>query len=116
MMGYFQYKSVLLLKMILTAVEDQDHRYDLDVFVGELQTGLCVLEMTYKQNVILDVEDGRVSLVDLEKKEQLFIYLSKFKQDQSRDRKKSYRDQNKLSLSRSLPTVETLTGSWNLSD
>jgi hypothetical protein len=69
MMGYFQCKSVLLLKMILTAMEDQDHRYDLDVFVGELQTGLCVLEMTYKQNVILDVEDGRVSLVDLEKKE-----------------------------------------------
>ncbi len=67
MMGYFPYKSELLLKMFLIVMEDRDHRYDHDVFDDELQTGLCVLMMTYMQNVILDVEDGRVSLVDLSK-------------------------------------------------
>jgi hypothetical protein len=65
MMGYFQYKSELLLKILLVAVEDQDHQYDLDVFADGLKTGLCVLVMTYTQDVILDIEDGRVSLVDL---------------------------------------------------
>ncbi len=64
-MGYFQYKSELLLKMLLSVVEDQDHQYDLDVFDDELQTGLCVLMMTYTQDVRLDIKDGRVSLVDL---------------------------------------------------
>jgi len=76
-MGYFQYKSELLLKMLLIVVEDQDHRYDLDVFADVLQTGLCVLMMTYMQDVILDIEDGRVSLVDLDKNFNLF-YHSKF--------------------------------------
>jgi hypothetical protein len=66
MMEYFRYKSELLLKMLLIAVEDQDHQYGLDVFVDVLQTGLCVLMMTYTPNVILDIEDERVSLVDLE--------------------------------------------------
>ncbi len=76
-MGYFQYKSELLLKMLLIVVEDQDHQYDLDVFADVLQTGLCVLMMTYMQDVILDIEDGRVSLVDLDKNLNLF-YQSKF--------------------------------------
>ncbi len=66
MMEYFRYKSELLLKMLLIVVEDQDHQYGLDVFVDVLQTGLCVLMMTYTPNVILDIEDERVSLVDLE--------------------------------------------------
>ncbi len=67
MMGYFPYKFVVLLKMLLIVMEDQDHQYDLDVFADELQTGLCVLMMTYMQNVRLDAEGGRVSLVDLPK-------------------------------------------------
>jgi hypothetical protein len=58
---------VVLLKMLLIVMEDQDHQYDLDVFADELQTGLCVLMMTYMQNVRLDGEGGRVSLVDLPK-------------------------------------------------
>jgi hypothetical protein len=66
MMEYFRYKSELLLKMLLIVVEDQDHQYGLDVFVDVLQTGICVLMMTYTPNVILDIEDERVSLVDLE--------------------------------------------------
>lgn len=48
-------------------MEDRVHRYDLDEFDDELQTGLCVLRMTYMQNVRLDTEVGRVSLVDLRK-------------------------------------------------
>lgn len=68
MMGCFQHKSEVLLKMILVVAEDQDHRYGLDVFVDVLKTGLCVLMMTYTQDVILDIGDAQVSLVGLREK------------------------------------------------
>lgn len=75
MMGYFLCKSELLLKMLLIVMEDQDHQYDLDVFADVLQTGLYVLMMTYMQNVIQDIEDERVSLVDLEKRSLSFLFI-----------------------------------------